>query len=189
MDHFFKDIHGWFNFPNLYKEMVDRFPDNSNFVEIGTWKGQSAAYMAVEIVNSNKKINFYCVDTWDGFDSYNQYRNDEDVKQQTLYSCFLDNIKTVQDVIIPIRQKSLQAATTFKDKSVDFIFIDASHDYKDVKEDIKAWFPKLKQSGILAGHDYQSHCPGVIKAVHEFSEQQKIPLVTQGMCWRFNLEL
>ena len=54
----------WFTFPLLYSEMVKRFSSESHFVEIGSWKGMSAAYMAVEIANSDKDIKFDCVDIW-----------------------------------------------------------------------------------------------------------------------------
>ena len=187
MEHFYKSVHGWFNFTNLYREMVKTFDPNSIFVEIGTWKGQSACFMAVEIINSLKQIDFYCVDTWDGQDTYGQYNSDEDVKNNTVYSQFLKNIEPVNGVIKPIRKKSSEAVDSFKDNSIDFIFIDASHDYDNVKKDMVAWFPKLKKTGIFAGHDYQSKCPGVIKAVQEFSEEQNLPFKVEGMCWRFDV--
>jgi hypothetical protein len=41
------------------------------------------------------------------------------------------------------------------------------HDYENVKADILAWKPKVKPGGIMAGHDYGPHAPGVIKAVNE----------------------
>lgn len=52
----------WFSYANLYSEMVNRFPSGSHFFEIGSWKGKSSAYMAVEIVNSGKDIKFDCID-------------------------------------------------------------------------------------------------------------------------------
>jgi hypothetical protein len=67
MEHFYKNIgEDWMDFQELYSEMVNYFPDNSHFVEVGSWKGRSASYMAVEILNSKKRIKFDCVDTWLG---------------------------------------------------------------------------------------------------------------------------
>lgn len=64
---------------------------------------------------------------------------------------------------------SLAAAKTFQDQSLDLVFIDADHSYEGVKADIHAWAPKVRQGGILAGHDYdQPDFPGVKKAVDEF---------------------
>ena len=66
-----------------------------------------------------------------------------------------------------IRKKSAEACELFEDKSLDFVFIDAIHLYENVKEDISLWFPKVKDGGILAGDDFTSHFPGVIRAVKE----------------------
>jgi len=69
MNHFFDDIQGWFNFTRPYREAVLSAPKNGAvFVEIGCWKGRSSAYLGVEIVNSGKDIQLYCVDHWKGSD-------------------------------------------------------------------------------------------------------------------------
>ena len=53
-----------------------------------------------------------------------------------------------------LRNTSVAAAATFADASVDFVFIDARHTYDAVSEDLRAWWPKIRPGGILAGHDY-----------------------------------
>ena len=59
MEHFYQNIgEDWMDYQSLYSEMVNHFTDNSHFVEIGSWKGRSASYMAVEIFNSRKNIKF-----------------------------------------------------------------------------------------------------------------------------------
>jgi hypothetical protein len=70
MDHFFNKVEGWFTFPNLYSYAVSKFSNGSKFIEIGSWLGQSATYMAVEIANSTKNIDFYCVDLWENNEEY-----------------------------------------------------------------------------------------------------------------------
>src|SRR5690606_15021310 len=52
-----------------------------------------------------------------------------------------------------IEQPSVQAAGQFRDGTLDFANIDACHQYPDVAADIKAWWPKVRPGGILAGHD------------------------------------
>ena len=77
------------------------------------------------------------------------------------------------------RMTTNEAAGLFKDESLDAVFIDADHSYEAVKMDIQNWMPKVRKGGILAGHDYNSAWPGVIKAVNEiFLEAQKI-----DSCW------
>jgi predicted O-methyltransferase YrrM len=157
--------------------VVDKFPSNSHFVEVGTWKGMSAAYMAVEIINSGKNIRFDCVDTWDFVPSQTEI---PECKFENLYETFLNNIEPVKHQIKPVKALSWDGANYYTDKSLDFIFIDAAHDYESVKKDINAWFPKLKKGGVIAGHDY-TWCDDVKKAVHEFFGD-KIIDETEG-CW------
>jgi predicted O-methyltransferase YrrM len=152
----------WFTYKQLYTDMVRKFPSGSTFVEIGSWKGKSAAYMAVEIANSQKNIEFYCVDTWEGSI---EHQNNKEIKN--LYDTFLSNIKPCKEYIQPIRSNSLDAINLFENETIDFIFLDASHEYTDIKSDIINWLPKIRKNGILAGHDYQMCFNGVIKAVLE----------------------
>lgn len=155
----------WFSYPQLYSKMVDEFSSGSIFVEIGSWKGKSSAYMAVEIANSQKDIQFVCIDTWEGSV---EHQNKEEL--QNLYDVFISNMKPVEKYYRPIRLKSLQAVNLFTDNSLDFVLIDASHEYEDIKNDILAWYPKVKIGGVLAGHDYYENNEfgsGVKKAVNE----------------------
>ena len=159
MDHFWHEPHmgeNWFTYPRLYKEMVSRFSDGSHFVEIGSWKGMSAAFMAVEIINSEKQIKFDCIDIW----SDTAYLSEgQDLLGQELMNKFLENIAPVRHVINPIRKDSYLAANDYADHSVDFVFIDGDHSYEGCKKDILAWLPKMKKNSVLAGHDYAWHEP------------------------------
>jgi predicted O-methyltransferase YrrM len=68
----------------------------------------------------------------------------------------------------------------FADESIDFVYIDASHEYDDLVADIKAWLPKLNKGGIMAGDDYGVGVhPDVKRAVDElFPFAQK-----EGLVW------
>jgi hypothetical protein len=93
MKHFFHSIQGWFNFEKLYHQVVKQTAVPAHFVEVGAWRGKSAAYMAVEILNTNRAIKFDVVDTWLGSD---EHATDISVRQGTLYQEFLDNMKPVE---------------------------------------------------------------------------------------------
>ena len=174
--HFFKNIDGWFNYEDLYSEMVSRFKNGSKFVEVGVWKGKSAVYMAVEIINSGKKIEFDCVDNWEYVEGL-QCDIDKSLFGNNLYQEFLSNIHPVKHIIKPIKSISWEAAKLYENESLDFVFIDAAHDYQSVKKDVTSWLPKVKVGGIIAGHDYTTHI-GVKTAVDE-----SIPVKSHGSCW------
>lgn len=177
MEHFYQNIgEDWFTFPNLYRDIIKKYGNNSHFVEVGSWKGRSASFMGVEIHNSGLDIKFDCVDTWNGSAEHQEM---DVVKKSELYVEFLNNISPVIDHITPIRKTSLEASQRYQDNSLDFVFIDASHQYQDVLDDIKSWLPKLKNGGTLAGHDYGYN--EVNKAVNEFFKNKNF--VVSEDCW------
>ena len=51
------------------------------------------------------------------------------------------------------------------DDLIDLVYIDASHWYNDVINDINCWLPKIKSGGYLSGHDYVPNVD-VTKAVN-----------------------
>ena len=173
MQHFYHGIHGWFNFQPLYQETIDNATHGQHFVEVGAWKGKSSAFMAVEIINSNKNIEFDIIDTWEGSSDETGHMEDPDVIDNTLFETFCSNLSPVQDYINVVRSDSVEAAGLYEDESVDFVLLDGGHSYEQVKADITAWLPKVKKGGILAGDDYghvdKRHLPksGLAKAVDE----------------------
>ncbi len=79
---------------------------------------------------------------------------------------FRRNLGPVAEHYEYIRATSLVAARRFEDGSLDFVFVDGSHAFRDVLDDLEAWYPKVRAGGTLAGHDY--HWPEVRRAVREF---------------------
>jgi len=73
------------------------------------------------------------------------------------------------------RTSSLHGALWVQDRSQDFVILDASHDLNSVRDDIDAWWPKVRLGGILLGDDYGEQFPGVGQAVHErFGEAAQV---------------
>ena len=77
---YWENIEGMFTFQLLYSNMIQRFPNNSVFVEIGTRKGKSSIFMAEKIKESGKNITFYTIDLFNGFGG--GYDEDEDAKEK-----------------------------------------------------------------------------------------------------------
>ena len=147
----------------LIKEAA-AIPANSAIVEIGSYKGRSSIAIAKAM---RSDAVFYCVDTWSG---------DPEEPEEMKSHYYIDWLKNLfehafRKSIIPIRLPSASAVTLFPRESVDWVFIDGCHAYEQVKSDITLWKSRLKQGGLLSGHDYVSDCPGVMKAVNELCEQ------------------
>jgi predicted O-methyltransferase YrrM len=137
----------------------------------------SACFMAVEIINSGKNIRFDCVDTWDFVDTSSEI---SEKQCENLYNIFLSNIEPVQNNINIVKGISWEIASNYQDDSLDFVFIDAGHDYDSVTKDITNWYPKIKNGGIIAGHDYH-YDVGVYPAVNDYFKGKTIKQM--GSCW------
>ena len=48
----------------------------------------------------------------------------------------------------------MEAVKDFEDGSLDFVYIDGNHDFLHATEDIWWWAKKVRNGGVIAGHDY-----------------------------------
>lgn len=68
-----------------------------------------------------------------------------------------------------IKKDSFLASKLIKDNELDFIYIDGNHKFDYVLKDLDAWYPKIKEGGIISGHDIlNAYANDVLKAVKEF---------------------
>ncbi|CAK9113167.1 unnamed protein product [Durusdinium trenchii] len=53
-----------------------------------------------------------------------------------------------------LNMESVHAASQIPDADLDFVYLDARHDFAGVVADIHAWWPKVREGGVFAGHDF-----------------------------------
>lgn len=141
-----------------------------NIAEIGIWKGE----LSRMILEKCKPESLILVDPL-SYELNNQPNYtctmDEPIMTQKDWDKFaLEELtdKICSEKVIFHRMTSLEATKLVEDESLDFVFIDGMHTYEAVKEDIKAWLPKIKKGGILSGDDYRGkHAKKVQPAVDE----------------------
>lgn len=145
-----KNINGWFfeNEGNWYFNICKKI-HNGKIIEIGSFEGLSLSYIKETIKTNNNTI----------------YSVEKHCRQRLIENTKKWNIEL-------ICKDSYQASLTFPNNFFDLIYIDANHSYEEVKKDIINWMPKLKKTGIIAGHDYDRGWPGVIRAVNEIFQNQ-----------------
>jgi len=165
----FNEIPGWFAYQDLYTDVVKAAGNDDVFVEVGAWFGKSTNYMAQQIRESKKNIQFTTVDTWKGTD-------DEDIHQEIVGSFagdifyeFVDNsiLSDNYGHINMIKDTSKNASNQFANGSIDYLMLDAGHSYDALMEDLKAWYNKVKPGGIVSGDDYGVF-GGVTQAANEY---------------------
>ena len=182
MEHFHEEVYGFAqnDLLALYKKVVEIFPSGSHFVEVGSFLGKSAVFMAVEIINSGKNIRFDCVDHWKGSE---EHHDNKKIDTENLYEDFIKNIEPVKSIITPVRIDSIDASKLYHPNSLDFIFIDASHDEPSVRKDLAYWYLRLKEDGMIAGDDIDNK--EVANAVRWFFDIEKVKIV--GRQWLLDL--
>lgn len=146
-------------------------------VEVGSWKGYSTAILAEEMSNCNGQV--FAIDHWKGTPGV---WNWEVTKNEDIYLIFRRNMILLgfwDKIVYPLVMDSYLASKIFADEILDFIFLDGDHRYTFFKKDILSWLPKLKEGGILCGHDcegyYSDYPEGIQKKIDEHLEEDYIP--------------
>lgn len=168
IEHFYQDIPGHFTFEDFYSFVAARaqskiydphFKSSGSFrtyhaVEVGVENGRSAAYLLVELVNrlGAVSVQLDLVDNF-GWSAQGAMRVQEILSRAGQVNTILSD--------------SAEAASRYADRNLDFVYIDANHEYMAVGDDIDSWLQKVRKGGILAGHDFCVEFPGVVQAVTE----------------------
>lgn len=177
------NTNNWFNYQDYYDKISDK--NFSIFVEVGVWKGHSISYLTNKLKEKNKidSCKIYAVDLFEDtvcpIITTSEQTKSEIKYINEIYNEYL-KITNTRDNITDIKSYSWEAAKFFEDESIDFCFIDADHSYESVKKDILSWYPKIKKGGIIAGHDYSTYHPGVIKAIDELIKNK---IVYESSVW------
>lgn len=172
------DIPGWYDWESGYEEVVRAFPGGL-LVEVGCYLGRSLAHLGRLAKDSGKPFRAVGVDHCRGSGVEHPVRPDDvggtdhhavavasgggtfaGQLHKNLIDCGLPNV----EILVT---DSSRGSSFFADGSVDFVFLDAAHDYESVCRDIRAWLPKVRSGGWLAGDDYCDVWPGVKRAVSE----------------------
>jgi predicted O-methyltransferase YrrM len=148
---------GWFpdNARTTMQMLIDRY-DVKTVIEIGSFVGLSACFFAERVDTVT------CVDRFDR--NVSRFATDvmglEPADQHTL---FKQNTAAYPN-ITSIKADSLQAAEQ-ADLVADLVFIDAGHEYEEVKADVEAWRPHATK--VICGDDNQPNWPSVQKYARE----------------------
>lgn len=163
------DIEGGFWFKESYDRLLRELDatQQQNIVEVGSFHGKSAAYMAECIAARGLPWRLHCVDnfTWAG---WSHYLGDPKA------ACYRNLEEWINAGIVNIvPSDSVTAARTCPFKNLAAVWIDAGHDYDNVKADIAAWTPLVKPGGIMGGDDFDME--GVRRAVQESGPYELVP--------------
>lgn len=117
--------------------------------EIGVLDGEYSEVLC----KSNPKAKLYSIDPWVPHHGYTDFTRKETFEKA------LEKAKArLSQYNCEIVQKfSLDAVNNFPDESLDFVYIDSDHSFQSCTNDIVEWSKKIRQGGIISGHDYIKH--------------------------------
>ncbi len=126
-------------------------PLGGSIVEVGAYRGVTASFLA-----GRTSRRYFAVDPYIGYGG-----SETDLQQLQQRTNTLTNFSH-------LRLTSGKAAATWSNGPISLMFIDAVHDYVNVRFDIAAWLPHLCRDGIMAFHDTDlPNFAGVRRAIHE----------------------
>lgn len=167
------------------EELLNLLPKNSIGVEIGVFRGEFSDII-LEIVNPNK---LYLIDPWIGTINSGD-KNGENMQ-------YINGDNYYNDVILPkykndervnVIKSYSKELLNFEDDFFDWGYIDGDHTYDGVKFDLELLRNKIKNGGIILGHDYiKPRFTGVVMAVNEFCDKYNLSIkyITKDGCPSF----
>lgn len=144
--------------------LASMLPENSVVVEIGTGAGRVTAILASGIAGKGSIL--YTIDNYSQMGKYGPYGDWSNGEAEEKLKAM--NLSGHVRFIIG---NSVDTARDFQSLNpIDMVFIDAGHRYDEVCSDIEAWYPLVKNGGLVIGHDFDPNCDdgrNVIKAIFD----------------------
>lgn len=161
------------------------------FVEVGCKEGRTTGHVLANCPD----VQVYAIDPWQPVPNSAEDYKDWDFA--AIERAFWGNVGPHKDRVTMLRSTSLEVAEgkhksscaifsapalpvgecNCSPRQFDVVFIDAAHDYDNVLEDIRAWWPLVRDGGFICGHDFNHKWPGVMRAVAD-----AFPLMRVGVC-------
>lgn len=151
-----------------------------NFVEVGCKEGRTTGHILKNVPGSQ----VVAIDPWCAMPDQKGIVGGETYEEwdfAKIEAEFWENVGEHKDRCDMLRMTSAAAADAGRATGaylggvlIDLVFIDAAHDYENVKLDIRRWWPLVRPGGMLAGHDFNHKWPGVERAVAECFDLMRV---------------
>jgi hypothetical protein len=139
---------------NMFPLFCQSLGLNGTAVEVGVAEGNYASEF-LPLWHGN----YVMVDRWRHIEGYDDVMNGPDEEHELRYRQAMAVAAPYGDRVKVLRMDSAEAAATFAEKSLSFVYLDGDHSLDGVLKDLQAWWPKVQRGGIIAGHDYYDNPP------------------------------
>jgi hypothetical protein len=152
-------------------DLLETFPKNAVIAELGTFAGD----FAKQILYTCKPSRLHIVDLFYG-QIQSGDENGNNVRRLDMGDIFFKLQGELKGNPVSLyRSDSIDWLSSQKPESLDAVYIDTSHTYKQTAGELSSAMLCVKSGGIIAGHDYDSAFE-VIPAVKEFCERYSLDL-------------
>lgn len=138
-----------FHVPDCSRDELPKFlkeRDLQTGAEIGVCRGKFTQKLC------QAGLTIYGIDPWLSFEG--QGRNAKLQEMQDFNYRKSKKLLSTYSNLTLIRKTSMEALSDFEPNTLDFVYIDGDHRFKQAAEDIYEWFWKVKPGGIISGDDY-----------------------------------
>ncbi len=135
-----------------FPELMNRWGLTGTGVEVGCYRGG----FATTILKSWPGV-LHCVDPWEYQPQHRDMLNTPD--QATNEAIARNELSgwVAEGRCVIHKGYSVQVAASWQHGPIDFVYVDALHDFQSVTDDLNAWAPLIRSGGALCGHDYIQH--------------------------------
>jgi hypothetical protein len=144
--------------------LLEHFPKNAVVAEVGVDEGRYSE----KILAIAKPRVLHLIDPWDS-------KRYGEGKMKVVGDRFKSRIESGQVVVH--RGRCADVLKEFNDDYFDWVYLDASHRYRETLEELELCRLKVKRGGLIAGHDYAAGNVdrairyGVVEAVNEICDK------------------
>jgi hypothetical protein len=136
------------------REDIPAYLNKIGLSGIGAEIGVKEGYFSNRILTKWKGKMLLMVDPWKHMTDWSSDINVIDSEMEEVYKKAMIAVNEFEGRFKVLRMTSEEASKHVDDESLDFVYIDANHDYSHVCEDLFYWYPKVKKGGLMSGHDY-----------------------------------
>jgi len=173
---------GWL----LQMQEMERASEDEPHFAVGAELGVQGGLFAEETLRSWSACTRYVlVDAWRPLDNYHDRANVDQERQDKLFAETLARLEPWKDKVEVCRNLTTACAPRFADATFDYVYVDARHDRVGVTVDLVQWWPKVREGGLLCGHDFVSqwegpHLGGQDWALNEDGTRDPTELAVRG---------
>ena len=171
---------------NTREEMFLSFPRNIKILEIGVFRGTFSDF----IYKNLQPSELHLIDLFEGmvFSGDADGNNGATINLTEHYDLIKTKYAKHSNVFIK-KGKSSEILQTYPDDYFDIIYIDGDHSYEGATTDLELSYKKIKNGGLVCGHDYEMNMNkaihyyqfGVKQAIDTFCSKHKLAITHKAL--------